>query len=182
MKIYTKTGDAGDTGLFGGARVPKNDARVEAYGTVDELNAALGVARGFDLSPSVEAVVLRLQAELFVLGAEIACVPEHVARLKMKLVDASDIERIERDIDDHESHLSPLTTFILPAGTPGAAALHLARTICRRAERRLLDVPGLRTEILIYLNRTSDALFVLARRENHERETPETPWSGRQNV
>jgi len=182
MKIYTRTGDAGETGLFGGDRVKKNDPRVEAYGTVDELNAALGCARSLGLDAVLDAVVERIQAELFTLGAELACVPSHVARLKMPLLASSHVTRLEGDIDSSEASLPPLSTFILPTGSQSGAALHLARTVCRRAERRTLDLDGVRREIVIYLNRLSDLLFVLARHQNHLNETPETPWSGSQSV
>ncbi len=182
MKIYTRTGDAGETGLFGGDRVKKNDTRVEAYGTVDELNAALGCARSLGLDAALDSVVQRIQAELFTLGAELACVPSHVARLKMPLLDGSHVTRLEGDIDSSEANLPALSTFILPTGSQSGAALHLARTVCRRAERRTLDLDGVRPEIVIYLNRLSDLLFVLARHQNHLNETPETPWSGRQSV
>ena len=180
MKIYTRTGDGGETGLFGGARVKKSDPRVEAYGTLDELNAVLGQARALGLSPRTEAVVARIQGELFTLGAELACVPEHVDRLKMPLLDDAHVSTLEKDIDQAELDVPPLATFILPTGSPAGACLHLARTVCRRAERRTLDVPTVRGHILIYLNRLSDLLFVLARHQNHVDETPETPWSGRQ--
>lgn len=179
MKIYTKTGDSGSTGLFGGARVDKDDARVDAYGTVDETNAAIGVARTAGLSPAVDAVLAAVQSDLFTLGAELACVPGHEARLKLHLVGAADIERLEQAIDRAEEGLAPLASFVLPGGTAGAAALHAARTICRRAERRVVALrhgSAVRDEIVIYLNRLSDLLFVLARRENHEAGVPDVPW------
>jgi cob(I)alamin adenosyltransferase len=179
MKIYTRTGDRGETGLFGGARVAKNDPRVEAYGTLDELNAHLGFVRALgppvDLAPLLE----QLQAGLFVLGAEVACVPTALDRLGFDLVDRSGIQALEAAIDEHEAHLPPLETFILPSGSPVGAALHVARTVCRRAERRCLDLADLRAEVLIYLNRLGDLLFVLARRASYLAETQETPWTGR---
>jgi cob(I)alamin adenosyltransferase len=181
MKIYTKTGDDGTTGLFGGARVKKASARVEAYGTVDELNAVVGLARATALGASTEAVLSHVQADLFTLGAELACVPEKTAKLSMRLLDGDDASRLERAIDVAESKLSPLQTFILPGGSPGAAALHLARTVCRRAERAVLavdDAPP-RAEVVIYLNRLSDLLFVLARLANHEKGVVDVPWVGR---
>ncbi len=176
MKIYTRTGDRGETGLFGGARVKKNDTRVEAYGTVDELNATLGLVLGSSLSDELRAPLIQIQKELFVLGAEVACVPDKVERLRMLLIDARAIEALEHLIDEHEKALPELSTFILPSGSQAGAALHFARTVARRAERRCLDLPDLRPELLIYLNRLSDALFVLARRENQLSQSGETPW------
>lgn len=176
MKIYTRTGDQGETGLFGGSRVRKNDARVEAYGTVDELNAALGLALGASVAEPLRACLSQIQEHLFVLGAEVACVPEKVDKLRMQLLSNEEIVALENLIDEHEASLPPLSTFILPGGSPAGSALHLARTVARRAERRCLDVLGLRPEILVYLNRLSDALFVLARRENQLSSCPETAW------
>ncbi|MCE7891321.1 MAG: cob(I)yrinic acid a,c-diamide adenosyltransferase, partial [Sorangiineae bacterium PRO1] len=126
MKIYTKTGDSGSTGLFGGERVDKDDARVDGYGTVDETNAAIGVARAAGLTVEIDAVLAAVQSDLFTLGAELACVPGHEARLKLALLGGPDIERLERAIDTAEEGLAPLTSFVLPGGTPGAAALHAA--------------------------------------------------------
>src|SRR5690349_9578755 len=136
MKIYTRTGDAGQTGLFGGGRLSKDDARVEAYGTVDELNAALGVARAAGLSEPVDAGLNEIQDDLLRLGAELACSPGMEHKLTLRRIDESDATRLEGFIDESEALLEPLSNFILPAGSPPAAALHLARTICRRAERR----------------------------------------------
>jgi cob(I)alamin adenosyltransferase len=181
MKIYTKTGDDGTTGLFGGARVKKASARVDAYGTVDELNAVVGLARASGLGASTEAVLSHVQADLFTLGAELACIPDKTAKLSMRLLDGDDAARLERAIDDAETQLSPLQTFILPGGCPAAAALHLARTVCRRAERAVLlvdDGPP-RSEVVIYLNRLSDLLFVLARLANLENGVVDVPWVGR---
>jgi cob(I)alamin adenosyltransferase len=182
MKIYTKTGDDGSTGLFGGERVQKDDARVEAYGTVDETNAAIGVARAAKLPESVDLVLARVQEDLFTIGAELACVPGKEQKLKMALIGASDAERLERAIDAAEDGLAPLKSFVLPGGASGAAALHLARTVSRRAERRTLGASRttpVREEILIYLNRLSDLLFVLARRTNHDLGVPDVPWVAR---
>ena len=182
MKIYTKTGDRGTTGFFGGARVSKDDVRVEAYGSVDETNAVIGAARAQGLSPTVDAVLAQVQTDLFAVGAELACVPGAEDRLGMPLIAASDIERLEHAIDAAESGLPELKNFILPGGTSGAALLHLARTVCRRAERRsvsLRNASPLRDEIVIYLNRLSDLLFVLARRENHEAGVADVPWKPR---
>jgi cob(I)alamin adenosyltransferase len=179
MKIYTKTGDDGLTGLFGGARVKKDDPRVEAYGTLDELNAQLGFARALAPPVEISGLLQDLQASLFVLGAEVACAPGSLHRLNFDLVGAPEVAALEAAIDEHEAHLPPLRTFILPSGSPVGAALHVARTICRRAERATLALTELRPEVLIYLNRLGDLLFVLARRASHLAETQETPWTGR---
>jgi cob(I)alamin adenosyltransferase len=181
VKIYTKTGDDGTTGLFGGGRVRKASLRVDAYGTVDELNASLGVARATGLERSTDEVLAHVQIDLFTLGAELACVPGKEEKLSMKLLAASDAERLERAIDDAETGLPPLKTFVLPGGSPQAAALHLARTVCRRAERAVLaiDEAAPRRDVVIYLNRLSDLLFTLARKANHVAGVPDVPWSPR---
>jgi len=171
MRIYTRTGDAGETGLFGGGRVAKDNPRVAAYGEVDELNAAVGLARA---APPAELFDLELQAiqrDLFALGGHLATPdPEKVrAALAKAELAPSRVTDVERAIDAAEAELPPLRAFILPAGSPKAAALHLARTICRRAERGVVtlardqDVPDL---FLVYLNRLSDYLFMLARLAN----------------
>ncbi len=185
MKLYTKTGDDGTTGLFGGARVPKASPRVEAYGTVDETNATIGLARAAPLDPALDAVLACVQEDLFALGAELACVPGREAKLGMALIGGADIERIERAIDEADAACPPLKSFVLPGGTPQAAALHLARTVCRRAERAVLAVPvegsagEPRREVVVYLNRLSDLLFALARRANGIAGVPDVPWKPR---
>jgi cob(I)alamin adenosyltransferase len=179
MKTYTKTGDDGTTGLFGGERTTKDDARVEAYGTLDELNAAIGVARAAQPSPELDRVLADIQADLFTLGAELATSPEKHPKLGMRLIDDSDVTRLEQAIDACEAMLPPLRAFVLPGGTPTAAALHAARTICRRAERRVVSVGRsveVRKDAVIYLNRLGDLLFVLARRANHETGTADVAW------
>ncbi|MFP2963597.1 cob(I)yrinic acid a,c-diamide adenosyltransferase [Myxococcus sp. 1LA] len=179
MKIYTKSGDAGETGLFGGGRVAKDDVRVDAYGEVDELNATLGLVRSFEGPTDVDALLHRLQDQLFTVGAVLAT-PEgtkasaHIPELKPEW--AEDMERV---IDGFEAELSPMTHFILPGGTQAASALHLARTVCRRAERR--TVPLLREgkipkAVVVYLNRLSDLLFVLARVANHRAGVEDVKW------
>lgn len=181
MKIYTKTGDDGTTGLFGGGRTKKASTRVDAYGTVDELNASLGVARATKLDPFTEGVVAQVQVDLFTLGAELACVPGKEDKLGMELLSEADATRLERAIDEAEKDLPELKSFVLPGGSPQAAALHLARTVCRRAERGVLaidDTPA-RREIVIYLNRLSDLLFTLARRANKEAGVADVPWAPR---
>lgn len=180
MKIYTKTGDDGTTGLFGGARVKKASPSVEAYGTVDELNAVIGVARATKLDPFAEEVLAHVQVDLFTLGAELACVPGKEDKLGMTLLAPDDATRLERAIDDAEKDLPPLKTFVLPGGSPQAASLHLARTVCRRAERRVLSIEeGARAEVVIYLNRLSDLLFTLARHANAKAGVADVPWAPR---
>jgi len=182
VKIYTKTGDDGTTGLFGGARVAKDDPRVEAYGTVDELNSVIGVARAAGPPAELEAVLVRVQEDLFVIGAELATVPGKEGKLPMRLVSDEDVRRLEEAIDRAEAELPPLANFVLPGGAPAGAGLHHARTVCRRAERCTLAasrVAPIRSEVMVYLNRLSDFLFVAARRANHLEHAPETPWAPR---
>lgn len=180
-KIYTRSGDDGTTGLLGALRVPKDDLRIESYGTVDELNAALGLARALGLDPDADDLTEQVQDELFALGSALAD-PDpagpfhHVIGLERSA-------RLERAIDAMETSLPSLRQFILPGGSPAAAQLHLARTICRRAERLVVhlarqpggDVPH---PLLIYLNRLSDFLFVLARAVNHRAGVSDIPWGG----
>lgn len=180
MKIYTRTGDTGETGLFGGPRVRKDALRVEAYGTVDELNAVLGVARTAALPSRIDAILQRVQHELFEVGAELAT-PAAAAR-GHELVGPRHVAALEEDIDRVEESLPPLKQFILPGGAPGAAWLHLARTVCRRAERlvvALAHAPAetLSPHLLVYLNRLSDLLFVLAREANQAAGQADIPWT-----
>jgi len=183
MKIYTKTGDAGDTGLFGGGRVPKSHPRVEAYGDVDELNATIGVARatGSPPDPQIDALLVRVQQDLFAIGALLATPDREKMRqhLEKASIDDARITALERAIDDGDAELEPLRSFIVPGGSPKAAALHVARTVCRRAERRVVEL-GLETEIpplvVIYLNRLSDLLFTLARVANKRGGAGEVTW------
>jgi cob(I)alamin adenosyltransferase len=181
MKIYTRTGDAGDTGLFGGGRTPKNDPRVEAYGDVDELNAALGLARASELMPRVDEVLVPIQRDLFAIGALLAT-PDR-DRMKQHLekarIDDGRIAELERAIDDGDAELEPLKAFIVPGGTPKAAALHLARTVCRRAERRVValrNTVAVPDVVVVYLNRLSDLLFTLARVANRRAGAGEVTW------
>ena len=179
MKIYTRTGDGGETGLMGGARVSKHDPRVEAYGTVDETNAALGLARSLGPPVAVESALERLQAHLFQLGAELACTPSRQPPSGMSLLGDEDVAWVERVIDENQAHVEPLRSFILPTGIPAAAALHVARTVCRRAERRVTALAAdeaVRRVVVVYLNRLADLLFVLARRCNAEAEVADAPW------
>jgi cob(I)alamin adenosyltransferase len=180
MKIYTKTGDTGETGLFGGTRVSKASPRVAAYGDVDELNSALGLARVHRIDDERDALLGTIQIDLFDLGAELAARPGKKSAAPQ--IGDREIERLEAAIDRAEEELAPLTTFILPGGSPGAAHLHLARTVCRRAERAVVglaaeDAP--RPELIRYLNRLSDLLFVLARLANARAGVADVPWEGR---
>ncbi len=179
MKIYTRTGDDGKTGLFGGQRVDKDDIRVEAYGTVDELNAALGLAQSLGADARERSLIEELQRDLFVLGAELASVPEKRDKLKLRLLDATDVTRLENHIDALDAELQPLKSFIVPGGHPVAAALHLARSICRRGERRILPLVNAHRaapHLLVYLNRLSDLLFVMARHAQSGRKIEDLPW------
>ncbi|HEU4642960.1 MAG TPA: cob(I)yrinic acid a,c-diamide adenosyltransferase [Gemmatimonadaceae bacterium] len=181
MRIYTRTGDKGDTGLFGGGRVTKDHPRVEAYGDVDELNAVIGMARSVEMMPRIDEVLAPIQRDLFGLGALLAT--PHPDKVKQQLekarIDDDRIAQLERAIDDGEAELEPLTSFILPGGTPKAAALHVARTVCRRAERRVIalshevELPPI---VIRYLNRLSDLLFVLARVANRRAGAAEVTW------
>jgi cob(I)alamin adenosyltransferase len=179
MKIYTRTGDDGTTGLFGGSRRSKADLRVEAYGTVDEANASIGVARAAGLLADMDAVLAAAQSELFTIGAELACTPGAETKLKMELIDDAAAERLERAIDAAEEGLAPLKAFVLPGGSGAAAALHVARCVVRRAERRVIacatEAP-VRKEIVVYLNRLSDLLFTFARRANFVAGVADVPW------
>ena len=177
MKIYTKAGDAGETGLYGGQRVWKNALRVETYGTVDECNAALGVALTNLNDAEVKAILTRIQGELFEVGADLATPltrGETVPRIQ-----AAETARLEAEIDRFEEELPSLRHFILPGGSAAGAALHLARAVCRRAERHLVTLSQsetVRPEVGRYLNRLSDHLFVLARLVNQRTGVPETKW------
>lgn len=178
MKIYTRTGDLGQTSLFGGARVAKNDPRIEAYGTVDELSSFLGLARASSLPQEVDAMLDDVQRDLFEVGAHLAS----PGTSRFAGVDASRIEALELAIDTMERELTQLQNFILPGGTTGAAQLHVARTVCRRAERcvvALQDDSAPTRSTIVYLNRLSDYLFVAARFVNHRAGCPETAWRAR---
>jgi cob(I)alamin adenosyltransferase len=171
-RIYTRTGDDGTTALGSGERRPKHDLRIAAYGTVDETNAALGVARlHLQDSREIDAMLGLIQNDLFDLGADLS-VPQREGKAERLRVLSTQVERLERDIDTLNAKLSPLTSFVLPGGTPGAAYLHLARTICRRAERVMVELAGRPEEpvndvAIQYINRLSDFLFVASRAANH---------------
>jgi cob(I)alamin adenosyltransferase len=184
MKIYTRTGDTGETSLLGGVRVQKNDLRIEAIGCVDETNAAIGVVRVelqrsdvvFGAPEGIDALLARIQHALFDLGAELAAraTDAHPPRIC-----DSDIQALEQEIDRYDAQLEPLRSFILPGGAAAAAQLHLARCVCRRAERQMVDLMAteqVRGELLQYLNRLSDLLFVLARVVNKANQLPDVVW------
>ena len=183
LRIYTRTGDGGETGLFGGGRVPKDHPRVAAYGDVDELNSAIGVVRATAPADFMDALLESIQRDLFAIGGHLATPdPERVKKAlaadKTHLTDAR-VAAFERAIDEADAELPPLKAFVLPGGTPKAAALHVARTVCRRAERSVIalahdtDVPGL---FVAYLNRLSDLLFTLARLANHRDGAGDVTW------
>ncbi|MEM9658039.1 MAG: cob(I)yrinic acid a,c-diamide adenosyltransferase [Planctomycetota bacterium] len=177
MKIYTRVGDDGRTALIGGQRVAKSDRRIAAYGSVDELNAQLGVCRAHALPAEMDASIERIQHEMFAIGAELAA-PQADQRDLAQLSDR-DVQRLESEIDQFEASLSPLTNFILPAGSSAAASLHVARCVCRRAEREVVSLTessDVRGVILGYLNRVGDFLFVLARSANAAAGVTDVAW------
>lgn len=180
MKIYTRTGDDGTTGLLGKARVPKHDARVEAYGSVDELNAVLGVAQAHDTAHVFGELIPALQTACFQVGAELATTDASLLT-KLVLITDDDIAALEREIDRLEADLAPLTRFVLPGGTLLAATLHHARTVCRRAERRvtaLASHEAVNPRVVRWLNRVADLLFVMARWANFRAGVPDQTWAG----
>ena len=185
MKIYTKSGDNGDTALFGGERVPKDALRIEAYGSVDELNSIIGLIRSFKPQSSLDNMLRRIQHQLFELGADLAT-PGMVKSQAIPRIKKSHSAILEKRIDWYEKKLQPLKSFILPGGSLIASQLHLARTVCRRAERnivRLSRKESIGKEIIIYLNRLSDLLFVMARYANHLDGQNEEKWvSGKRKV
>jgi cob(I)alamin adenosyltransferase len=179
VKIYTRTGDSGDTALFDGTRVPKSDRRVTAYGEVDELNAWLGLVIANTNDPDVREKLLHIQRDLFALGARLADPAHRIAgRVTKAAVSPEDVARLESWIDAFETELTPLRRFILAGGTPAGAALHVARTICRRAERAMVELGegAFEQELLHYINRLSDLLFTLARAVNRRAGVVETEW------
>jgi cob(I)alamin adenosyltransferase len=179
VKIYTKTGDAGETSLFDNSRVSKADPRVDAYGEVDEVNACIGAARAAGVDDDIAGVLTAIQKDLFAVGARLADPASRIAgRVTKATVADEQIEGLERTIDRLEAELPPLRRFILPGGSPAGALLHLARTVCRRAERRVVALgPGsVEPGVIVYLNRLSDLLFVMARAVNHRAGAGETEW------
>jgi len=179
VKIYTKTGDTGETSLLGGARVPKDNVRVAAYGDVDETNAAIGAVRAL-AQPPLQQLLLGIQRDLFAIGARLADPTRRVVAKRAKAtVTAAHVRRLEKAIDAREETLPPLRSFVLPGGTPTASLLHQARTVCRRAERSVVTLAReghVDPRIVVYLNRLSDLLFVLARFENHRAGLDEPRW------
>ena len=178
-KLYTRKGDEGTTGLGGGQRVPKDSLRVEAVGAVDELNSAIGVALAHGLSARLAGVLPVIQNELFHLGSDLCFLEEDKAKTKVPQIEARHVEKLEQWIDELNAVVGPLENFILPNGSIGAAQLHLARTICRRAEREVIALAGeepIGEFVLPYLNRLSDLLFVMARYENRQRGVSEPLW------
>jgi cob(I)alamin adenosyltransferase len=178
VKIYTRTGDTGDTSLFDGTRVRKDDARVDAYGEIDELNAWLGFARASPMDATLDEPLLQLQRDLFALGAQLADPGDKIAeRVTKATLGDDDVARLEQTIDRLEAQLPPLRRFILPGGGAAGAALHIARTICRRVERRMVSLePPIDSALLRYVNRLSDLLFVMARAANQRAGSAETEW------
>jgi len=181
-RIYTRGGDRGQTSLGGGQRVDKDDARIEAYGTVDELNSVLGLALAGGVTERLATELTRIQNELFHLGSDLCILETDKEKMPVPRIEQRHIDALEALLDELTANVGPLTNFILPGGSEGAAQLHLARTVCRRAERRLVtlarDEPvGALT--VHYLNRLSDALFVMARYENKQRGVSDTLWDSR---
>ncbi len=179
MKIYTRKGDRGETSLFGGKRTAKDSLRIEAYGSVDELNSVLGVVRAHKPHHDLDSILAAVQNELFVLGADLAT-PKGKAPKNVPRIEEQSVVRLEQNIDRLESSLTPLRSFIVPAGSPLAVHLHVARTVCRRAERHLVRLSKkekIGATPVKYLNRLSDLLFVMARYANKLDGMSETPWS-----
>jgi len=179
-RIYTRTGDKGETGLFGGVRVPKDSTRVEAYGSVDETNSALGLVRSGLSDPEIDLVLQELQKDLFAAGADLANAQKGK---EMSRITAERVSELERIIDRFESELPPLRAFILPGGCMTGASLHFARAVARRAERRIVTLSRkeeIDEQLIPFINRLSDLLFVLARVVNHREKRIEVEWHGRQ--
>ncbi len=187
MKIYTKTGDLGDTSLFSGKRVRKNNIRIDSYGTIDELNSYLGLIRDHTENRELHDNLIRIQSKLFTLGAMLATPTEtgskkeKKSKLQIDLIGPDDISHLENEMDRMNETLPEMTHFILPGGHPAVSFCHVARCVCRRAERKtveLHDLEGVDPQILVYLNRLSDYLFVLARKLTRDNGAEEVPWKG----
>lgn len=179
LKIYTKTGDDGTTALFGGTRVPKHAMRIEAYGTVDELNAVLGMVLTHDMASAMREELTQISSDLFTLGADLATPLDPPPTYHIPRITGEHVSTLERKIDAYDAELPELKAFILPGGTQAAAGLHLARTVCRRAERRtvlLAEHEDIGEFVVRYLNRLSDYLFTAARAANHAAGITDTPW------
>jgi cob(I)alamin adenosyltransferase len=182
-RVYTRSGDDGTTGLGGGQRVPKDHLRIETYGTVDELNSVIGVARSVDLDPFLDECLGHVQNDLFHVGSDLCILEEDKARMPVPRVEERHLTELEGWIDRMHEELAPLENFILPGGTEGAAQLHLARTVCRRAERlavHLSRAEAVGPFVVRYLNRLSDLLFVMARYENLRKGRPDVTWKSRE--
>jgi cob(I)alamin adenosyltransferase len=181
-KVYTRTGDEGNTALGGGQRVSKDSLRIAAYGTVDELNSSIGVALAAGLTAELVEALGPIQNELFHLGSDLCILEEDKERMPVPTVEAKHVTQLEACIDRLSEELPPLENFVLPGGSPGAAALHVARTVCRRAERdcvALINEDDIGGQVIPYLNRLSDLLFVMARYENARRGVPDVLWDSR---
>jgi cob(I)alamin adenosyltransferase len=177
MKVYTKFGDKGNTQLLGGSVVPKNDLRVEAYGSIDELNSVLGIAVSFCDSEEIKNSLIKIQNDLFVIGAELAS-----KGAKTKQIPLARVGDLEAEIDLLWAELPPLKNFILPGGSKTASILHHARTVCRRAERSIISLSqkeSVNPDIIVYVNRVGDLLFTMARYANYKKKVPEVLWKGR---
>lgn len=181
-RVYTRTGDDGTTGLGGGQRVPKDSPRIEAYGTVDELISAVGIAVALGLHPRLAESLARIQNELFNVGSDLCILEEDKKETPVPVIEQRHVDALESLMDELAAALAPLENFILPGGSPGAAQLHVARTVCRRAERLVIALARLEPVgplVVKYLNRLSDALFVMARYENLKRGIPDVLWDSR---
>ncbi len=182
MKIYTRTGDKGETGLLGGTRVPKNDPRIEAYGTIDELNSHMGMLRDL-AAPHHAALITRIQSTLFAIGSRLASnSAEEAAKFHVPHVTDRDILELENTMDSMDAELEPMRNFILPGGHPAISQAHICRTVCRRAERRIVELSAqtaLSEEMIRYMNRLSDLLFVMARHLGLSHGVKDIPWKPR---
>jgi cob(I)alamin adenosyltransferase len=181
-KVYTRTGDDGTTALGGGQRLPKDDLRIEAYGTVDETNSVLGAVRAAAVDARLDAMLARIQNELFHLGSDLCILEEDKARMPVPRIEARHVKALEKDIDALQEDLAPLVNFVLPGGSPAAAHLHVARCVCRRAERVLVALrrrEPIGAHAIEYANRLSDLLFVMARWENRAKGRPDVTWDSR---
>ena len=190
MKIYTKTGDKGTTALFGGTRVPKHHIRIDSYGTIDELNSHIGLIRDQDIDENYQSILINIQDKLFTVGAILATDPEKAIlksgkeRLNIPKISDEDIELLEKEMDKMESQLTPMTHFVLPGGHQTVSFCHIARCVCRRAERlasSLNEIEPFHTNTLIYINRLSDYLFVLARKLSKDLQANEVKWIPKKN-
>lgn len=182
MKVYTKKGDGGSTGLLGGTRVPKHHIRIDAYGNVDELNSYIGLLRDLLSTTPHFTVLLEIQDRLFTLGSHLALDPKHVGKMKLPEVIDEDVTYLEKEIDQMEADLPPMKFFVLPGGHATVSHIHIARCVCRRAERgvSLLNEDSAQPEIILrYLNRLSDYLFMLSRKVTQELSAEEIPWKPR---